>query len=388
MEIRKTGFWTVAAESLRTLVSRPVYWFGIFVLPLFGMLFLTSEMENGLVVDIPAAVVDNDGTSLSRQLSQTLGSMQAVDLREQCGSYTEARHAMQEGRIYGFFLIPENFEKDLMAGKAPTVSFFTNMTYFVPGSLLYRTFQQTAVVAKAGTVVSLGAAMGQEVGSSTLAPVNITVRGIGNPTLNYAIYLCNSFVPGFFQLMIFLMTAFALGQTVKRGISRRLLAQCGGNPLEFAAAWLLPQTVVWILLILVMESWLYGFMGYPMRGSWFWMTLNEIMFVLACQAWGLAMYALLPSLRMSLSMCALVGILSFSLAGFSFPVEQMYGAVGIFGWTVPVRYNFMIYVDQALNGLPVWYSRWWYLAYLGFMALPLPLMWRLRKSLQAQVYAP
>ncbi|MDE6399281.1 MAG: ABC transporter permease, partial [Muribaculaceae bacterium] len=78
--------------------------------------------------------------------------------------------------------------------------------------------------------------------------------------------------------------------------------------------------------------------------------------------------------------------LSFSIAAFSFPVESMYPAMGVFSWIVPIRYNFLIYIDQALNGIHIYYSRVWFVAYIVFMLLPLTLLWRLRKYMSKPVY--
>ena len=384
------SFSAIFLRTVRQIVRRPIYWVGFFVLPLFCFLLLTSEMAAGLPDKAPAAMVDKDGSSLSRNLTNELGTMQMVDLKYTCNSYTEARHLMQEGEIYGFFLVPENFEEDLLSGKSPEITFYTNMTYFVPASILYKTFKTTALYTKAGVVMGVAEAVGASEGTvrSLLQPVNITVRGIGNPEMNYGIYLCNSFIPGVLELMIFLMTCFALGQEIKYGTSRRLMEMSGGSIFKAVAAKLLPQTIIWWVVAIFMESWLFGWNGYPVNGSWFWLTVSELMFVLACQGLALFFFCVLPSMRMALSISALLGILAFSLGCFSFPYESMYGAVGIFSWIYPVRYNFLIYTDQALNGIPVYYSRYWFIAYIGFMLLPLTMLWRLRKEFLRPVYTP
>lgn len=262
------------------------------------------------------------------------------------------------------------------------------MTYYVPASLLLKTFKTTAMYTKAGVAMnvleSVGASPGQV--TSLLLPVNIQSRAIHNPGLSYAVYLCNSFIPCVLQLMILLMTCFSLGQEIKYGTSGRLLAMADGSIVKALAAKLLPQTIVWIVMALFMESWLYGINGYPMHGSWFWMTLSEVMYVFACQGMALFIFGALPNLRLSLSVSALLGILSFSIAAFSFPVESMYPAMGVFSWIVPIRYNFLIYIDQALNGIHIYYSRVWFVAYIVFMLLPLTLLWRLRKYMSKPVY--
>ncbi len=388
--MKTSGFRAIFVRSVQQLVRRPLYWVGIFVLPLFCFLFMADLMEEGLPVKAPGALVDKDGSALSRQISQSLAGMQMLDVADTYNSFTEARHAVQEGKIYGFFLIPENFQADLLAGRKPAITFYTNMTYFVPASLLFKTFKSTAVFAKAGVAVSVIESVGYNSPdmSALLQPINISARGIGNPALNYAIYLNNSFLPCVLQLMILLITCFSLGQEIKYGTSVQLLRMADGSLIKALAAKLLPQTICWIVLAIFLESWLYGWNHYPMNGSWFWMTLSEIMFVLACQGFGLFIFSVMPNLRLSLSISALLGILSFSIAAFSFPVQSMYGAIGIFSHIVPTRYNFLIYIDQALNGIHIYYSRVWFVAYLVFMLLPFTMLWHLKKAMQKPVYAP
>ena len=371
------------------LVRRPLYFFSFFLMPLFIFLFLSNMMEDGLPVKVPAAIVDKDGSSLSREISQTLATMQMIDCVATPESYTEARHMMQEGKIFGYFLIPDNYEADLLAGRAPEISFYTNMTYYVPASLLFKTFKATAIYTKAGIAVNIINSAGvNDNPSPLLMPVNINARGIGNPELNYAIYLCNSFLPCVLQLMIMLVTCFSLGQEIKYGTSVRLMQLARGNIYRAIAAKLLPQTIVWMVMAIFMESWLFGWMHFPMHGSWLWMTLSELMFVLACQGMAVFFFGLLPNLRLSLSVSALLGILSFSIAAFLFPAQSMYPAIGIFSWLMPIRYNFLIYGDIALNGLSIYYSRIWFVAYIIYMLLPLTVLWRIRRHMLKPVYAP
>lgn len=142
------------------MARRPVYWAAMFLLPLFVTLLLTSMMEEGLPDKVPAAIIDKDGSKISRRITQNLGSMQEVDLVDESNSFTEARHKMQEGKIFGFFLIPENFERDLLSGKGPVITFYTNMTYYVPASLLFKSFKTTALMSKAGIMLDVAETAG------------------------------------------------------------------------------------------------------------------------------------------------------------------------------------------------------------------------------------
>lgn len=384
------SFILVFKRSVRQLASRRIYWLTMVVMPLFCMIFLTDLLREGLPVKAPAAVVDYDRSELSRRMIQSLNGAQMSRITAVYDNIGDARRAMQRGEIYGFYLIPENFQSDLMSVRTPTVSYYTNMAYYVPASLLYKNFTASALYAKADVLSGLLTDVGVDAEEIVplLQPINIEVRGLSNPWLDYAVYLCNSFVPAIMQLMIFLTTAFAVCQEMKRATSPLWLRLAKGSVIRALSAKLLPQTIGWQIMMLFMLWWFYGKNGFVMNGSWGWMILSEMMFVLACQGFALFVVGVLPNLRLALSVGALVGVLSFSIGAFSFPYESMYGSIGVFSWLVPVRYNFLIYIDQALNGIDVYYSRIFYVAYIVFMLLPLLVIKRLKRELLNPVYVP
>ena len=88
------------------------------------------------------------------------------------------------------------------------------------------------------------------------------------------------------------------------------------------------------------------------------------------------------------SIAALFGIISISITGFSFPVPAMYPPFQLLSNIFPLRHYFLIYVDQALNGIPLYYSRMHYLYLFLFAIASLPLLKRLKTALQNQVYVP
>lgn len=384
------SFILVFKRSVRQLASRRIYWLTMVVMPLFCMIFLTDLLSEGLPIKAPAAVVDYDRSELSRRMIQSLNGAQMSRITAVYDNIGDARRAMQRGEIYGFYLIPENFQSDLLSVRTPTVSYYTNMAYYVPASLLYKNFTASALYAKADVLSGLLTDVGVDAEEIVplLQPINIEVRGLSNPWLDYAVYLCNSFVPAIMQLMIFLTTAFAVCQEMKRATSPLWLRLAKGSVIRALSAKLLPQTIGWQIMMLFMLWWFYGRNGFVMNGSWGWMILSEMMFVLACQGFALFVVGVLPNLRLALSVGALVGVLSFSIGAFSFPYESMYGSIGVFSWLVPVRYNFLIYIDQALNGIDVYYSKIFYVAYIVFMLLPLLVIKRLKRELLNPVYVP
>ena len=148
----KTGLWATIVRELRLLVSRPIYVLCMVGAPLFCCLFLLSLMHEGLPHKIPVAVVDHDHTATSRTFTQQLGSLESVDVVYKPNSFTDAREMMQAGEIFGFLIIPEDFEAKALAGRQPEISFYTNDAYYIPASLLYKSFKTMSVLAS-GVVV-------------------------------------------------------------------------------------------------------------------------------------------------------------------------------------------------------------------------------------------
>ena len=113
-----------------------------------------------------------------------------------------------------------------------------------------------------------------------------------------------------------------------------------------------------------------------------------LLLVIASQSYAVIMMSIAPSLRIGLSMAGLFGIISISITGFSFPVPAMYSPFRLLTNIFPLRHYFLIYVDQALNGIPLYYSRVHYVALILFAVASTPLLPRLKKALMRQVYVP
>lgn len=124
-------------ECLR-MSGRRIYLFGIILVPLFVTVFFLSLLNEGLPMRIPTAIVDLDHSSMSRSLTRSLDALQLTEISQKCESYDEALKLIRNGSVFGFFVIPDNFEKNTLAGNSPTLEYYSNMTYFVPGSLAFK----------------------------------------------------------------------------------------------------------------------------------------------------------------------------------------------------------------------------------------------------------
>lgn len=372
------------------MCSRWVNLFAMVVIPIGCTLFFLTLLQAGLPTRLPVSIVDNDHSTLSRSITRSIEAQQLTNVVVANESYEQAIADVRSGRTFGFFAIPANFERDVVAGKKPTVNYYCDMTYFVPGTFAYKGFKTIAVGASAAAVAEQAQSLGvsSDLYKPLIQPMSIDVNAPGNPWTNYSYYLTPSFSYGVLALMIIIMTIVAITIEIKNGTSRAVLANAGGSITLAVTGKLLPQTVVFTVVGWCIQALMFGFWHFPCNGSLWAMVGAMPLFVIANQGFGLFWASVLPNPRLALSVGALIGILSFSITGFSFPVPNMYGAVAIFSYIVPVRYLFLINTNVALNGFPIYFSRLYYVAMLIFPFAGATMLWNLKKAYKNQVYVP
>ncbi len=372
------------------LVGRPLYLFCMIGAPLFCYVFFTTLMGSGLPQEMPVGVVDEDQTATSRQLTRNLDAFQQTRVVAHYPEVSSARRAMQRGDIYGFFLIPEGTTSEAQAQRQPTISFYTNNTMLIAGSLLYKDMKMMSELASGAVGRSVLYAKGatEDQAMGFLQPIVIDTHPLNNPWLNYSIYLNNTFVPGVLMLLIFMVTVYSIGVEIKDRTARQWL-RMGNNSIWISLGGkLLPHTVVFFLMGILYNVWLYGFLHFPCNSGIGPMLLATLCLVLASQGMGILMIGTLPTLRLGLSFASLWGVLSFSMCGLSFPAMGMHPTLQALANLFPLRHYFLIYVDQALNGYPMIYSWTNYVALLGFMMLPFLIAHRLKGALVYYKYVP
>ena len=131
---------------------------------------------------------------------------------------------------------------------------------------------------------------------------------------------------------------------------------------------------------------LYGYNKYPLNSGIVPMMLNYLCLLLSAQGFGLILLAVFPNYRFALSAASLIGMISFSIAGFSFASAAMAPMLYGLSFLFPLRHFFLIYVDQALNGLPIGYSMYNYAALLGFFLIGLLCISRVGNFLYKNIY--
>lgn len=384
------ALWLVMKRECRQLVSRPLYLFCMVIAPLFCYVFFTTLMDTGLPKNLPIAAVDLDDTSTSRNILRNLDAFQQTAIVAHYASVDEARLAVQRGEIYGFFYIPRGLSSMAQTQSQPKISFYTNNSYLIAGSLLFRDMKMMSELASGAAARTVLYAKGatEDQAMAYLQPIVIDTHALSNPWLNYSVYLSNTLIPGILMIMIFMVTVYSIGVEIKDRTAHEWL-RMGNNSIYISLAGkLLPQTVIFFIMGIFYNVYLYGYMHFPLNSGILPMLLATLLFILASQCCGIVMIGTLPTLRLGLSFASLWGVLSFSISGFTYPVMAMHPILQGLSNLFPLRHYFLIYVDQALNGYSMVFSWINYVALLVFMLLPFFVVKRLKEALIYYKYMP
>ena len=367
---------------------KPVFLLGSVGVMAVCCLFYLTFFKAGLPENLPVGVLDLDNSSLSRNFCRQLDATQMGKVIKY-EDFTTARDAMQTGEITSLCVIPRGMNEEVNANRRPVFTYYVNTLYLIGGALSYKNIL-TMVTLTGGAVqreVLRAKGYSEDAIMGLIQPIVVDEHKIGNATTNYGVYLNNIILPGLLALSIVFVLIYALGSELRYGTSKELMETADGSMAAALIGKLLPYTLIYLVLGLGLDLLLFGVCRYPLNGSILNMMLAMVVFILANEAVAVTLVGLLPTLRYSLSIAALFAILGFSFSGFTFPVEAMPVAFQGVSCLFPLRFYYLLYVQEAMFG--VGFSGWWqYIVYmLLFLVGPFCVCGRLKRAWLNQNYA-
>jgi ABC-2 type transport system permease protein len=308
-------------EFRRTFALRPV--FSVLIIgSAFYAAFYPQPYLNEALRNVPIAIVDGDGTSVSRELARRIDATSDIALTMVLPDLVSAEREVYARKIFGILVIPKNFERDLLHGRASPIALYADASYF----LVYQRVSGgvTAVARTLGAEVEaarlIGIGVDPVLANAASDPVQLTAVPLFNPQGGYATYV----LPGAFVLLlqqILLMGVGLLG-TLPGPVPAED-ATDGPPPGPFATvagkmlAYLLLETVILPLYLIALPY----FYGLPRLGGVVPILIFAVPFVLSVSGLGLVVAAIFKSPLTVQLVLAAIGMPFFFLAGFAWPTE-------------------------------------------------------------------
>lgn len=386
--MKQSPFIAVLKRELDRMVSRRIYFAACIILPLFSIFFMATIFGNGQMENLPVGVVDGDNTATSREIIRMTEAVPTFRVTRHYANETAARADVQRKNIYGYLSIPPGFEAKVMDGKEIAVTYYYHYALMSVGSEIHGAFQSLLKSLSVTPVVTRAIALGvnQEEIQSFLLPVTAQNHPLFNPDMDYSVYLTHPFFFVFLQVLLLLVTTYAIGSEGKFHTSAGWLSAAGGSIWTAVTAKLLPYTIIFIAMSILANYVFFGIMHIPMDSGFWPLNLTSVLLVLATQALAVFLFSVFPALSIIISIVSMVGSLGATLSGVTFPVPHMFAPVYYASFLFPVRH--FVEIGQTLLYGNYGYAYMWVnvACLLLFLLPPLLLLPHLKRSLISGKY--
>ncbi len=322
------------------------------------------------VKHIPLALVDQDGSRISRELAEKFRTTEYFDVKADLNRTGDIDGLMARERIKAALVIPETFSEDLLAGRSPSVQFLLDGANAMSGTTAAG--YAAAILQSYSQRVTLEAMERHGFGGLTM-PLKTEVRVWYNPELKSARFL----LPGLMAFILMVILTTSTASSIVREKERGTMEQLNVSPLR-PAALIIGKMIPYVLISLASAHLVLGLgwilFGVAVKGNYFLLLLSMILFLISGLGQGILISAITRTQQVAFLISVLTTILpTFILSGFVFPVRNMPAFIQAVTYIVPAKYFLVALRAIILKGvgLPAFWDQVLFLA--GFAVLTLAL---------------
>lgn len=372
-----SGIYAVLKREVKAILCDKLYLLSVVILPIVMIAFFAVMFHDGYIANLPIAIVDNDNTAMSRKLISMIDEAPGVEVSNTASSVIEANSDLLKGQIYGYIVIPQHFEDDIVGSRPTSVDSYISATNLTAAGVLRRDIQQVVKTFSSGVAITRLGAIGIDESKvmAEVMPINIHTHTLANPYMNYGYYLAPIFMFVGIILFTMLTTIYAIGRELRYATAPEwMTAAYGSLPIALVGK-LLPITVAMIVMMQLALLVMVVIMGMEFMGSYPLFMLASLLFILAYQSIAVIVITITANMRLALSLGGGYAVMAFTFSGITFPISAMYGIAQLFSCLFPLTYFSRIFINEAMLGADVHYSLNDIGALLIFMLLVL-FVWR------------
>jgi ABC-type multidrug transport system permease subunit len=336
------GINAIMYKESRHILRDPRTLFLILVIPCLEMVIFGFAI-NLDVKNIPTVVYNLDGRESSRMLLDRFRNSGYFKILGNVQSDEELNHTIVLGRAKVGIKIPPNFSDTMLTGQK------TQVQVMLDGSDSTTALQALNVSNAIGMLTSLQ--MLSKVTGNAELPVETRPRVLFNPDMRTATFMIPALVGVIMQVVITLLTAFAIVREKEQGTLEQLMVTPVSR-LGLILGKLFPYGVIGIgemASVLFLMRFLFQV---PVAGSLFYLCLFSVFFTFTALSLGLLISTIAHNHVEALQCAFLILVPSFLLSGFMFPQDTMPPIIYWFGQLIPVTYFIHILRAIILRAAP------------------------------------
>ncbi len=321
-------------------------------MPLLFMYLIYAIFSGGIPRDLAIGIVDNDHSTLSRNLIRYIDASPTFKITTQLMSVTEGKPSMQNGDIYAIVTIPRDFEKNVYLGKTPEVTTFYNAQYVLIGRIIAANMQSTFATFTAKIDAAKTLASGGNLAriKGDILPISTQINPLYNVSMNYVPFLVTTVLPALWQIFVITTVIVTFGREYKFHTQDEWLAQADGSYMAAIVGKMLPYTFLALMQGLIFAWFFYVYKGWAMNGNWSYLAFAMTLAVLAGQCVSLLIFCMSMNFTKAISMGAAYSAPAFAFAGITFPAEGMPPLAQFWRELLPITHYIDLQIGQVNYG--------------------------------------
>ncbi len=283
------------------------------------------------VQQVPVAVVDQDLSAISRQITRYVAAHPAVDIRRVTPDLREAQDLLWKNEIAGVLMIPPGLESKVLSGRRAEVDISGNGVYMMMNKVALNGLAEAVGTVSAGIELKRLAASTPSAAQAMAQrqPVNVNAVALFNVREGYGAYI----VPGVAVLII--QQTLLLAITLLFGTWR----ERGAFPVRRSSAAYFGMLLAFATVAFANSLYFFGFVlwwqDYPRAGNFGGLLLFAALFALCVAALGMLLGSLFRTRERSVQLLLCTALPFMFLTGLSWPVEALPPALQALRWLVP-----------------------------------------------------
>lgn len=343
LEILKREIRNVSKDSslfLILLLAPILYAF------MYGSIYLNKGEEK-----VRMALIDNDGTAISRTLTEQLNSTPMIEIVPS-SNISEAQEMMFQGEVQGYFYIQSGFEKNIFSLKQTNVNLVLNASRFLPSSDLLSTATKVCLTVGAGVRKTYfnKQGMGEDEAMKMTNPINMDYRPLYNSGMTYGSFLLPGLLAIILQqtLLIGVAAAFTSEREEKKLLNLYQISKQNISKIIFGKSLL--YFIVFMIFGFFFSVVNFSVFDVEVRGNYFDLAVVSALFIATIIVFGMLIGSFFKTKLFAFQVLVFSSYPIFLITGYSMPYQALPRFVQILSDMLPTSPFLKTYISIVQAG--------------------------------------
>ncbi|WP_159474300.1 ABC transporter permease [Chryseobacterium sp. 18068] len=313
---------------------------------MYGSIYLNKGEEK-----VKLALIDNDGTAISRTLTQQLNSTPMIEIVPS-SNISEAQEMMFQGEVQGYFYIQSGFEKNIFSLKQANVNLVLNASRFLPSSDLLSTATKVCLTVGAGVRKTYfnKQGMGEDEAMKMTNPINMDYRPLYNSSMTYGAFLLPGLLAIILQqtLLIGVAAAFTSEREEKKLLNLYQISKQSISKMIFGKSLL--YFVVFMIFGFFFSVVNFSVFDVEVRGNYLDLAVISTLFIATIIVFGMLIGSFFKTKLFAFQVLVFSSYPIFLITGYSMPYQALPKFVQILSDMLPTSPFLKTYISIVQAG--------------------------------------